>query len=251
MAIAAAEILFELSSDDRVKLLSEISRTKQRASQLARVSSSTVQETSRQLGRLQEAGLIERDSGGYFRLSLFGALVLRLVPSLDFVSRNREYFLAHDMSSVPEEFVERIGDLSESTFGRNAGTVFRHSEEVLSGARKYAWFLADHAVFGIGTVLSFIKDNDVTVRIVVQNIEPAGDDNAESAIRVLGDRLEIRIASQVPVAVAMNEKIAGVAFPGPGREVDYNSGFSSPDSRFRSWCSDMMEYYWARSKSVV
>lgn len=251
MEKVTSELLFELSSGDRMRLLSDIAQSRQKVSRLAELGSVSIQEASRQVNRLCEAGLIRRDSGGRCALTPFGSLVLKLVPALDFVSLNREYFRSHDLSSVPQEFVERIGELSGSVFGETVGTVFRHSEEVLEGAEKHAWFLADHAVFSIGSIARLLRGKDISVSIVVSDVEPAEADHSEEALKQLGNRLEIRLAPKVPVALAMNEKVAGVAFPGMKGKVDYNSGFRGSDRKLWAWCSDVMSFYWERSKRVV
>jgi len=82
-------------------------------SQLTAKLSATPQETSKHLMRLRNAKLIEKDSDGFFGLTAFGKIILNLVPSIKFLTQNREYFLSHDISSLPLEFIERLGELQE------------------------------------------------------------------------------------------------------------------------------------------
>lgn len=70
------ELLFELSSSDRLALLLEVKANKQRLTQLAQKLSATVQETSRHLSRLSDAKLIEKDSAAFYGLTAFGRLAL-------------------------------------------------------------------------------------------------------------------------------------------------------------------------------
>src|SRR3712207_8949892 len=42
-----------------------------------------------------------------FSLTAFGKIIANLLPSIRFVTENREYFLSHDISSLPLEFIER------------------------------------------------------------------------------------------------------------------------------------------------
>jgi len=86
------EHLFILASIDRLTLLSEIAIERRRLSQLSTKLSATPQETSKHLTRLRDAKLIEKDSDGFFCLTAFGRIMLNLLPSIRFLTQNREYF---------------------------------------------------------------------------------------------------------------------------------------------------------------
>jgi predicted transcriptional regulator len=105
-------LLFDLSSSDRLTLLFAIRKEENlRLTQLAEKIKATIQETSRHVGRLTEANLIEKNSDGYYTLTSYGRLVLLLLSSYGFLSKTRDYFLSHDISFLPQEFTERIGEL--------------------------------------------------------------------------------------------------------------------------------------------
>ncbi len=110
-----AGLLFELGSEDRVRILAEINKGPIKASQLARNLSQTIQETSRQCGRLKEKQLISKGSDGRYGLTNLGGIVLRLLPSFVLIQREREYFKGHDTSRLPSGFIERIGECCWST----------------------------------------------------------------------------------------------------------------------------------------
>ena len=103
------ELFFVLSNGDRMKLLSEIKSQELRLTDLAERLSASVQETSKHLGRLVECKLIEKNSGGMYELTPFGKLTFGTLPSLEFVSQRRKYFLTHDISFLPQEMLLRIG----------------------------------------------------------------------------------------------------------------------------------------------
>jgi len=44
--------------------------------------------------------------------------------------------------------------------------------------------------------------------------------------------------------IAMNEKIAGIAFPDLKGKTDFNSGFRSDSINFHEWCRDLFSFYW-------
>jgi predicted transcriptional regulator len=52
----------------------------------------------------------------------------------------------------------------------------------------------------------------------------------------------------VTIGIAMNEKIAGIAFPDLKGKMDFNSGFTSGSIDFHKWCRDLFSFYWNRLK---
>jgi predicted transcriptional regulator len=51
--------------------------------------------------RLHDAKLMGKDSDGFFGLTVFGHIILNFEPSIGFLAQNRDYFLSHDISSLP------------------------------------------------------------------------------------------------------------------------------------------------------
>ena len=86
-----------------------------------------MQETHRNITRLIEAGMVLKDSDGQHMLTPYGKTIVQIIPSLTFLFEQREYFIEHDTSDLPVEFVQRIGSLGKCEVVA-WGT--RHSTEV-------------------------------------------------------------------------------------------------------------------------
>ena len=72
----------------------------------------TVTETFRHLQRLTDAKLIEKKVDGTYTITSLGNLATGFLRGFNFVLKNGGYFLEHDVSSLPYEFVSRLGDYS-------------------------------------------------------------------------------------------------------------------------------------------
>lgn len=125
------ELLFILASRDRLTLFSEIGVEKHRSSQLTAKLSATSQEASKHLMRLRNARLIEKDSEGFFTLTTVGKIIVNLLPSIRFLAQNRDYFLSHDISSLPLEFIERLGELQEGQYAEKVGSILAYIQQVV------------------------------------------------------------------------------------------------------------------------
>jgi predicted transcriptional regulator len=254
-----AELLFIIASIDRLTLLSEIAIEKRRLSQLTTKLSATPQETSKHLTRLRNAKLVEKDSDGFFGLTAFGKIILNLLPSIKFLTQNREYFLSHDISSLPQEFIERIGELQGGQYGEKVGSILAHTQQVVQDAEEYIWLMADHPLGGQEYVTGSGKlesSHTVTWRII---IPAAGRSIDWTRLRASAGTHKGRIEyhmmedpNDIKAGIALNEKIAGLTFPDiMGKKLDFNSGFRSIDPMFRKWCQDLFEFHWNKAEKKV
>jgi predicted transcriptional regulator len=252
-----AELLFILASVDRLTLLSEIAIEKRRLSQLTAKLSATPQETSKHLMRLRNAKLIEKDSEGFFGLTAFGKIIVNLLPSIRFLIQNREYFLSHDISSLPREFIERIGELRESGYAGRVGSILAHTQQVVKDAEDYIWLMADHPLGGEEYVTGSGKlESSTTVRWRV--IIPAGSGIDWTKLRASAGthkgRIEYHLMedlNDINAGISLNEKIVGLTFPDITGKLDFNSGFGSSDPVFRMWCQDLFEFHWNKAGKKV
>ena len=238
-------------------LLSEIAVEKHRSSQLTAKLSATRQETSKHLMRLRNAKLIEKDSDGFFGLTAFGKIVLNLLPSINFLMQNREYFLSHDISSLPQQFIERLGELQEGEYAEKVGSILAHIQQVVQDAEQYIWLMSDHPLGGEGHVTESgkLESSTVTWRIII----PADSSNIDrtrlrASVGTHKGRIEYHLIedpNDIKAGIALNEKIAGLTFSDITGKLDFNSGFRSNNPIFRQWCQDLFEYHWSKAGKNV
>jgi len=242
------DLLFAVASADRLSLLFTISKEKLRLTQLASKLSATTQETSRHLSRLQDARIIARESDGCFTLTPLGISFLVLLPSMGFLIRHKEYFLSHNISTLPSEFVERIGELGQSEFRQGIGETLRHTVEVVREAKEYVWLCSDNPM-DLATLGHKGAAQKVPFRIVVPGSR-IGANTPGTASMELADSTELRLVDRVIAGIAINESRAGIAFPSLTGEIDFNSGFGSVDPRFRKWCADVFMFHWNKASPL-
>jgi predicted transcriptional regulator len=252
-----AELLFILASIDRLTLLSEIAIEKRRLSQLTTKLSATPQETSKHLVRLREAKLIEKDSDGFFSLTALGKVIVNLVPSFRFLTQNLGYFLSHDISSLPLEFIERLGELQEGEHTDNVGSVIEHLQQVVQSAEEYIWLMADHRLGNQEYVTKSGKlesNSIITWRIILPSSSNINWTEVRRVAAVHKGRIEyhlIQDPNEIKTGIAMNEKIAGVTFPYSTGKLDFNSGFRSDNLLFHRWCRDLFVSQWNKNGKRV
>lgn len=240
--------LFNLASNDRLSLLANINEKRQRLTGLAQVIKASTQECSRHLARLSESGYIKKDSDGLFETTALGKAVLRVLPSIEFLLEHKNYFLSHELTSIPESFTERIGELVGGKLVGHFNSVLDHIKKVILEGREFVWLIADQPVVPTNTLGNAFTSKSVPVRLVIQR---GIDLSALSAAKsVLPDKFEVASLTEIGVAMAINEKLAGVCFPGLDGKLDFGVGFVGSTPAFRSWCGDLFEHYWKSAQPV-
>jgi predicted transcriptional regulator len=239
------KLLFELSSAERINILLELQKAKLKLSHLSRKLDLTVTEASRHLQRLNEARLIQKDNDGYFTLTPFGALTLSLLSGLGFVSKHRKYFLEYDVSGLPYEFIDRIGELEEGVRVAETLRNLEEGENRIRQAQEFVWILSDQVLASsIPSLVEKVKA-PFDLRIVL----PEGMFPPESKSRLPSTvpGIQKRVLSKVDVLVVLTEKYAVFCLPNLSGRIDY-TGFSGTNKKFHKWCKDLFLYYWKKAR---
>ncbi len=228
-----------------MKLLTEIRGGERRLTDLAVTLSATAQETSKHLTRLVGGGLIEKAPGGAYRMTSYGSVIFGLLPSLKFMSSHQKYFLAHDISSLPQQFILRIGELEGNSYVEHVTNVITECQHLLGMAQqKFCWITDQPLPWAISRTFP----ESMPVRAIMQgDLTPKGYQLARD---VIGPQAELRFADKVKVGIAVNEKMGGVVFPDLAGRADFSSGFIGHTSDFQRWCSDLFDYYWENARKT-
>jgi len=242
-----SEILFNLSSADRLTLLSSINSQKQRLTNLSKVINASAQECSRHLTRLTESGFIKKDSEGQFETTSFGRIILGLFPTMQFVLKYRDYFLSHDLSFLPTGYTQRIGELSSGEYSNHLSLVLEQIKKAITTGRESVWLISDRPIVIGGSVGTAFSSKSVPVRLIGDQLV---DRKIVAELKSVMPQSEVATLPEVRIAMGINEHFAGACFPGLDGKIDFSAGFSGNDPQLRRWCTDLFEYYWAKSSKT-
>jgi predicted transcriptional regulator len=236
------ELFFELSSRERVDIMLLVQGGGLKLSHVSKKLNVTVTETSRHLQRLCEARLLEKDVEGAYGLTPFGHLVLSLIPSFGFLSAYGDYLATHSLSFLPQEFIERIGELEACGFTNDVMVTFRSVEILIDDAMEYVCILSNQILASTLPLLETAIKRGVKVKIIVpEDLVPPPRSKPFSSIP---GAVERRILKSVGAIVILSEKQARLAFPHSNGTMDY-VGFDADEKAAHGWCEDLFMYYWA------
>lgn len=259
--ISTSTIFFELASEQRLSILFRLSKRSSKLAQLAKDLDVTMQEVHRNLNRLQDSGLIRKDANGQFFLTTFGTTILQQIPTMNFLSTNKEYFSDHYLGDIPMKFVHRIGALDNSEYIEGLVAVLERWKQIYNSAREYIYgMLPQIPLELIETLLAILKHGGIKFNYILsqQTVVPKKrtDLLKDAGFQDLLKKgsVERRMVDKMPVAVILNEKEATVMFPTLKRGqpvADLNSIFYSGKDNlpFHEWCLDYFRYSWYGAKT--
>jgi predicted transcriptional regulator len=188
--------------------------------------------------------LVQRQPDGTFAIAEYGKLVLQLSSSLEFVSKHKEYFSTHDIMRLPFQFVNRIGELWQTSLIIDTVESLNKGMRAFSAAEEYGWGIGEGTVpENMGPVMSERIQKGVKLRLLLPENRLSVTANPPSAVK----NLELRSIPELPALIVLTEKEALVSFRNIDGRMDY-AGFSGTDPIFHNWVRDLFLYYWEKGK---
>ena len=246
-------LFFELAGDLRLSMLTKLQEKDWRLSQLASDLDATMQEAHRNMTRLMDSGLVAKSKEGDLALTPYGQVVVRVLPTYDFLYRNRNYFTDHNLGDMPSKFAHRVGAFSECEVVHGVMAILQRWKNLYAGSEEYIKEIMFQVPLDlIETVVGRVKEGVRFAYIFASNaVIPKG--RAEILQKVGWKNyiskglIERRMLPQVSVMTIFNEKQGCVLFPGPRGEPDLNTMFYGDSRDFLEWCSDYFAFQWEKA----
>ena len=246
----SAQTFLELASEQRLAILNNLREKESKLSTLAKLLDSSPSEVFRNLDRLTKSSFIEKKKNGTYELATYGKAFFAILPSLEFLSTNEEYFQEHSFGDMPHKFVQRIGALTNSELVIGFTGVTETWREIFSNAKEYVYgLLVEEPIGLIEPIISQAKKG-IQVHTIFSDsaIIPK---NRKKILSELGvDKLikdgiiQRKIKNDIKVAVILNEKEGGIMFSTIKEEPDISKMFFGNSKLLHEWCLDYFRYSW-------
>jgi predicted transcriptional regulator len=250
----------ELSNSQRLQIINALKNSRMNLTIIAKHLGITIQEAHRNFNRLMDAGIVTRDSNGSYSLTTFGNTIMTQLPSINFLSRNKNYFSDHYFADLPMKFVQRIGSLDNSKFIQGLVAVIEEIKELYRLSEEYIYGMIPQVPLDLMEVaVKTVTDRKIKFNYILPKnavIPKKGKDflneiNYQELLK--SGSIERKMIDEVKVSVVLNEKKALVMFPSIKGETDMNGAFSNGIDKdnnklFHEWCLDYFRYSWLDSK---
>jgi predicted transcriptional regulator len=237
------KLFFELASESRLGILRELQARDLRMQEIARKLALTDTEACRQLQRLSETMLIQKQSDGTYTLTGYAKLVLSICQPLEFVFRYKRYFRDHDSLLLPIEFRARLAELSGGTLIHTTVEHINKTTEMFLAAEKRI----DTVVLGGVALIEILKQRSqqgVKMRwLMLESFIP----NAPSVLSSWKRLPEMRTAPKVLGYIVVTDKAALLSILENDGTMSY-SPFYGEDASFLKWTEDLFMHEWEKAK---
>ena len=247
---ALHNLLFEIAGEDRLNILLELKNKPLRLTNMSKKLGFTVQETSRNVSRLVDARLIEKDSDGRFSLTPYGEETLVLLEGFSFLSKYREYFASHTLSMLPKEFSSNIASLRDCELVEDVMVAFSNVESMIQNAEKYIWILSNQILASTLPYLQEAVRRSVEFKLLLPKdvVPPKGAIEGMSAPvffeAVKSGKMEIRSLDKIEVFLCLSDKEVGsLGFLNVDGKMNYH-GFHGTGESSCKWTKALFLHYW-------
>lgn len=258
-----ARTFFELGSAQRISIMFKIAESKCNLARLSKDLDSTMPEVRRNIIRLTNSGFIQKESDGTFFLTTFGKTIVEQVSTIDFLSRNKDYFSDHIFSPLPLKFRKRIGSLSNSTLISGLVSVDETLKDIYDKSQEYAYAMIPEVpldlIESIAARLKKVEDKGFRFSYILPTHAIVPKRRRELLEALEFDELlkkgtvERKMVNSLLIGVVLNDEQACVMFPRIQRnnkvDIDMNSMFYGEDADFHEWCLDYYRYIWHNARS--
>lgn len=243
-------LFFELAGDLRLSMLARLNEKDCRLSQLATELGATMQEAHRNMTRLVASGMVSKGREGELVLTSYGRTVVSLVPSYEFLYRNREFFLEHSLGDLPVRFVQRMGAFRGCEIVHGVMAILQRWKHLYSESEQFIKEIMAQVPLDLIETISSRVDKGVKFSYIFSSnaVVPKG---RMQLLQKVGWRnfiskgsVERKMLPDVKVMAIFNEKHGCVMFPNQKGEPDLNVMFYGGAPNFLEWCSDFFDYQW-------
>ena len=257
-----ARTFFELGSAQRLAILYKIAEVKCNLARLSKDLGCTMPEVRRNIIRLTNSGMVDRESNGTFFLTTFGKTILEQIPTLDFLSRNKDYFSDHTFSALPLKFIRRIGSLTNSKLVSGLVTVDERLNDIYNRSQEYVYAMIPEVpidlIESIVARLKKIENKNFRFSYILP-AHATVPKRRKQLLESLGfeellkkGTVERKMVNSVLIGVVLNDEQGCVMFPRIHKndkiEIDMNSMFYGEDPDFHEWCLDYYRYIWHNAR---
>jgi predicted transcriptional regulator len=203
----------------------------------------TSTEAFRQLERLCEASLIQKQPEGTYTLTNYGKLIFYLSPSFEFAFKHKKYFLTHDVWKLPYPFINRLAELSQGNLNNDIVEVMNKMEEMIRASEDHVWVITNRVLVAHDNAMKKKILEGVKFRALLHEKLI----KSSQAKVPTEQNVENRFLSNVPGIMMTTEKEAGICLFSLSGETGSSALFGT-DPLFLKWVTDLFIYYWDQGK---
>lgn len=244
------ELFFELSNEDRVNILNLLQTEHLNLTNISNKLDLRNQETSRHLSRLEESGLVIKNTDGTYQNTAFAKLVLRKQSEIGFLLEHRDYFNSHKVEGLPSSLIANLGVFSKSIHINDTLNALQVVKKIIDESQEYLYRLSDQFMMVLLDPIVAAAERGINYYFIY-SAEIKVPPNAKETVRLRDAARKGNFFSytheNVRAFMVMSEKEVMLAFPKLDGSYNY-TGFNSTSPDVLRWCKELYMHHDADKK---
>lgn len=240
-----------LSNEQRNKILNFLLYNKSTLKKISKAINQSNQSTLGHLNRLVDSGLIQKISSSDYSISEYGKSILIKTQSLEFITKNRDFFKEHTFGEVPPSLLNSVGMLSKGEFVDGAVANFERWKNMIKNTNNFFYGIFSQTPHRTDDFISKKSEKGLKIKLIFGKNGLMSDYSALAKKlnfdNTIQKNIERRISESVFVNVMITENHACLMFPDRNSQTDPGRTFFGADDNFRRWCLDFFNHKWSQS----
>ncbi|MGC8496668.1 MAG: hypothetical protein ACP5NL_01515 [Thermoplasmata archaeon] len=243
--IDLSELLFELSNEQRLKILSILSCHNQNLKDFSKNMTIPKPEIYRNLKRLISAGIIYKDNKNEYALTSSGKIIMAQLQNFLFLERYSNILENHDLNFIPVQFQASIGELKDIKIVEGTIEGFNLTVERFGKTHTYEHIMTKEIFTSFIDPIKRMIDQGVEIKLLIQkNAKKEFFDVLESIGYKRNVKIRARFVDTVEMAILVDENSGEFNIPFSNGEIDYSNTFYAGKENEINWVNNLFRYYW-------
>jgi len=244
------KLFYELANESRLEVLHELLRGELRLLEIARILKLTDTEASRQLQRLTDALLVQKQPNGTYAITQYGTLIMHYAMSFKFALKFKKALLNRDIWKFPTSFVDRMWEFNEVQVSLDPFALTNIFEMMIDDADKSL-----HVLWAQPPPVHLLSAHAVARARVIKNFDfmtvfAEEKGNFEYFSAHYDPVVQRRTVKELPGTMGLSDKscVIAVGIENRTEAREEYAVFHGKDPAFLNWANDLFDYYWQRGK---
>lgn len=238
-------LLFELSNEQRLKILDTLSCHNKNLREFSESLSIPKPEIYRNLKRLVNAGLIYRNEKKDYSLTSGGKIIITQLQNFLFLENYSEILESHSLNFIPLQFQASMGDLKSIKIIEGTIEGFNLTLDRFSRASKYEYIMSQEIFTSFIEPINKMLEKGLEVRLLLQkNAEREFYDALKSMNYKSNSKIKVRFVDSVEMAILVDENSGEFNIPFLDGGIDYSITFYAERENEISWVNNLFAYFW-------
>lgn len=249
-----SNLISSISSNLRQNILSQLLESPQTLTEISRNNDISATEGYRNIKKLEESKLVEKNHDGFFEITTSGKCVMKILPSFYSISTHNIYLNKHKLEFLPSFAIQQLGSLANGIIINDAINVIEKLREIISNSSTFHLVVAPQ--MSPELVEYHLKNkSNLNTKVIFGNnsvipprVKTILEDYFKDPSNLEG--YSFKKVERLNFFLCLSDSEGGITFFDSDNHMDLNSLIYGNDHEFLQWCKELFEFEWSKGTEL-